>query len=276
MTHRDALQAAIRAGGARHAESLEHVASCCECAEVLRALETLVSPVPAPDSEPPSRLFGCDAVQDELPLLLDGDVATRRSRHPEAMEHLGWCVPCREQMADLLAFSRGIDQGDIPDLFAPVRWRDVVDGAGRRIRALVGGLIIGIRDGVAGFVDAPGGLLRMPMPLGHATRGPSPRDADAARFGGIELPLGAGRTVTVVTRWRDEGAVVEARCDGLAVGTMLSLRQRVATGTRLIGARTLEGVAVTFGPLPVGQYVLEILEPSAMGVHVDIEVVGDD
>ncbi|HKA28149.1 MAG TPA: hypothetical protein VKH82_02145, partial [Candidatus Binatia bacterium] len=117
----------------------EHVANCSDCWAVVRAAYELAFGKSPADAGRISALFGCDAVQDRLYLVSDLPAAEIRSREPAIARHIGWCLSCRERLAELIAVERVVTQGELEPLLAPVpRWRETVTRLGATVREVIG------------------------------------------------------------------------------------------------------------------------------------------
>ncbi len=247
----------------------EHVASCSDCWVVLSVAHELAFGEAPAGAERMATLYGCDAVQDRLYLLADLSAADIRAREPATARHLGWCLCCRERLAELVAVERAAARGEFPPLLAPEpKWRETVTRLGVKVREVVGHAKVQVGRAAAVFTEIPEGFLvgAVPVPVG-ASRG-----LDTASVPGAAPGLGQ----EVQFALADSGLWVELRLEpqsddlvAIALRVSGSETSDVSVQLRAVEAERAELVAryTVRGSAPVlvkgvrpGRYVLELHE----------------
>jgi hypothetical protein len=256
-------------GQRRHAAE-EHVARCSDCWAALAVAYDLAFGEPPADAERMDALYGCDAVQDRLYMMADLTAAEIRSREPETARHLGWCLSCRDRLAELITVERAAARGEFEPLLAPTpRWRETVTRLGATVREVIGNAKVQIGRAATVFTEVPEGFLvgAVPVPAG-AFRG-----ADPASSTGTAAP-GLGQEVQFALA--DSGLWVELRLEpqsdelvAIALRVSGSETSDVSVQLRAVEVERAELVAryTVRGTAPVlvkgvrpGRYVLELHE----------------
>lgn len=263
MTHDDAiaiLRATVAtepatewpgAEGRRAAE--QHVSRCPECWEVVRQLhrERFGSEDPA-DAARMSDLFGCASVQQRLYLLVGMDQEQIAAAAPDLGHHLGWCLSCRGQLAELIAIER-------LETTTPPAWRALAGTMGDAIRELIGQTVVRVQHGVATIITAPAGV---------ALSAPAVVARGGAESRGRRLRLSlddSGLTADVAFHPDGEERIaLEITVTGTSTAASpLTIALRTGDGDwhELLASQTAHAEqAVMFRRVPPGRYALEIVD----------------
>ena len=247
----------------------EHVANCSDCWAVVRASYELAFGKSPADAGHMSALFGCDAVQDRLYLVSDLPAAEIRSREPALARHVGWCLSCRERLAELIAVEHAVTAGELEPLLAPVpRWRETVTRLGATVREVIGHAKVRVGRAAAVFTEVPEGFLvgGIPVPVG-AYRGSEASTALGGAPGlGQEVQFAlADSGLSVELRLEpqsDELVAIALRVSGSET-TYVSVQLRAVEAERaeLVARYTVRGSApVLVKGVRPGRYVLELHE----------------
>jgi hypothetical protein len=257
-----------RAPAARTAAE-EHVARCSDCWTVVAtAHQEAFGEAPA-DADRMAALFGCDAIQDRLFLLVEMRPAELRIREPEAARHLGWCLSCQERMTELRAVEQAAAAGELPSLFAPTpKWRETMSRVGATVREVIGEAKVRVGRAAAVFTEVPDGFLvgAVPVPVG-AYRSASATVQEGGTPGlGQEVQFAlADSGLWVELRLEpqsDELVAIALRVSG-AEDTDVSVQLRAVEAGRaeLVARHTVRGSApVRVVGVRPGRYVLELHE----------------
>jgi hypothetical protein len=261
VTHDRCIAILVRtpAGGVPRAEQDEargHAARCSDCWGVLELLHELALGTPPAEAERMRQLFGCRPVQDDLYLLEDLTAEEMRRHHPALARHLGWCLACRERLAEVRLVARAAARGEFgpPLLAAPPE----------RVRTLAGRLVVRLRRGAAAFTRLAEGMVpEAPASPVPAYRGDAPAaDAPAGLGARARFPLpGSALDAELTLESQGPGRVALALRvhGGRAPGLSLEVREVQPDGTPLVARQTVrDGEAAIVPGLPPGPYLLEI------------------
>src|SRR5262249_46844752 len=246
----------------------EHVARCSDCWTVLRAAHELAFGEPPADAEHMAALFGCDAVQDRLYLLTDLTAAEIHSQEPTLARHLGWCLSCRERLAELIAVEHAAAAGEFEPLLAPSpRWRETVTRLGATVREVIGHVKVRVGRTAAVFTEVPEGFFvgGSPVPV-SALRGSEVSPTGAAPGLGQEVQFAlADSGLSVGLRLEpqsDELVAIALRVSGSeTTDVSVQLRAVEAERAELVARYTVRGSApVLVKGVRPGRYVLELHE----------------
>lgn len=270
MTHADAIATFLALGtsegdparpptAAREA-TITHLARCSDCWTTVAGLWAGVTGEPPTGDAEMASLFGCDAVQDELWMLVGLDARAIGREHATAARHLGWCLACRSRFAELVRVEH--------DLAAAPRWLQVSE----RVREAAGRLVVRLGRAAAELVEIPDGFVMgaslAPVPVrgGAAVGG-----AQSARFeigaSGIWAEIGV-----------DEGSESSAGLSLRLVGDApapLSVRVHEARGGGdvLIARYTLHGTEpILVRGLWPGSFTVELHDAHAEVHRVRLDV----
>jgi hypothetical protein len=273
VNHRDViailLSSAPTASGESRRAAEEHVARCSDCWAALAVAYDLAFGEPPADAERMDVLYGCDAVQDRLYMLTDLTAADIRSREPEIGRHLGWCLSCRDRLAELITVERAAVRGDFEPLLAPTpRWRETVTRLGAKVREVVGNAKVQIGRAATVFTEVPEGFLvgAVPVPAG-AFRGLDPAASTSTAPGlGQEVQFAlADSGLWVELRLEpqsDELVAIALRVSGSeTTDVSVQLRAVEVERAELVARYTVRGTApVLVKGVRPGRYVLELHE----------------
>ena len=264
MTHEDAITGllALAAAGTSEAPpptsaareaTIDHVAACSDCWQVLAALvgETGAPPGGAPD-------FGCAPVQDVLYLLVDQTPYALARQHPNAARHLGWCHACRTRFAEIVAVER--EAARLP------RWVEVGD----RVREAVGRLVVRLGRTAAGLVEIPDAFVLGPALAPVPVRGSAPaRDAIVAQSARCEIGSSDVWAEIGIAPEDDARAGLSIRLtSATAAPFVVHLRETRPEGDVLIGRYTLRGTEpLLVRGLWAGSFIVELHDPRDARSH---------
>ncbi len=286
MTHHDCI-ATLLAGpkgetpqppGQRD-EARAHAARCSDCWAVLVLLHELAVGAPPEDAGHMAAAYGCASVQDDLYLLAILSASEMRAVHPEHARHLGWCLACRERLAEVLVVERAVAREEFgPAVIAPAeaRWREVAARAGVRVHEVVGRVVVRVRRAAAAITTVPEGFTVVPFATAGALRGNSPAAASPGQLLQFALPDSTLSAELTLEPRHDERVGVALRFSGGIPARLSVLLHELRDAQEALVARhSVRGEdAVVFRGLGAGQYLLEIREREparSFKVRFDVE-----
>ena len=253
-------------------EAEEHVGRCSDCWAMLSLLHELATGEPAPGAERMGALFGCGPIRDEMYLLAGLTAEEIRRRHPHVARHLGWCLACRDRVAEVMAIEHAAARGELgPPLVTPAapRWREAAAQVGETVREAVGTAVIQLRRAGAVFTAVPEGFLVSPMAAPAAAfRGPPPtkkekEQKDVPALGQkAEFPLpdsSLSAELSLEPHGPDRVGMALRVSGDEPPRLSVHVREIRGEGLELVGRYSVRGAAmVVVKGLTPGQYVLEI------------------
>jgi len=270
VNHQECIATLLGTGGSAGEQEAarDHAARCSDCWAVLALLHELAMGEPPPDAGRMAGLFRCDAVQDGMYLLAGLSADHMRAAHPEPAAHLGWCLACRERLAEVISAERAVVRGELPAVIAPPApsWRESTGRLGEAVRELVGKLVIEARRTKAAFTAVPDGFVVTGLATAGALRGAVADEAGAAGLGQqVRFPLGESGLFAelALEAQGPEQVGIALGVAGAAADSGLSVHLREVKDDRAdLVARYTVRVAepVLVKGLQPGRYVLEIHE----------------
>lgn len=279
MNHDESIAILLRAvavqpkGGRPSAEERrqaeEHVARCSDCWEVLSLVYELATGEHTPEAEHMRVLYSCERIQDQLWLLEGLGAREVKEQFPEVVRHLGWCHACRDRLVEILHVAHAAARGEYgPPVIAPAapQWKEIVGTVGEKIRALIGQVIVQIRQGADVFTSVPAGLIVSPV-TADAMRGVDRKveESKTPILGHrVSFPLAdSGLSAELTLRANGSKRVcLEVQVTGAEEQEFsIQLRTTQKGQKQLLSSRTTRGTRlVAFKDLPTGEYQLEIRE----------------
>ena len=239
---------------------------------MLSLLHELARGEPAAGAERMGALFGCGPIRDEMYLLAGLTAEEIRRRHPHVARHLGWCLACRDRVAEVMAIEHAAARGELgPPLVTPAapRWREAAAQVGETVREAVGTAVIQLRRAGAVFTAVPEGFLVSPMAAPAAAfRGPPPtkkekEQKDVPALGQkAEFPLpdsSLSAELSLEPHGPDRVGMALRVSGHEPPRLSVHVREIRGEGLELVGRYSVRGAAlVVVKGLTPGQYVLEI------------------
>jgi hypothetical protein len=263
--HRDVLGALIRGTDDERRAAAEHVARCSDCDGLLALLG-----LGAGDAAPRADDVGCEAVRDVMHELVTLDAGAMETRHPGAVRHLGWCLACRDRLADVLEIDAAFADGALSMHLLPAEasagWRDRAGD----VREMIGRILVRVRDRVAHFAELAAVVSMVPAMALEPSRGGG--EAAGTRIVRLDLQDRAAMELLVTAVGTDR-VELELRTDDATAGVWMVQVRDLADESAFVAAQTLRpGTPMVLKGLPAGRYRLEIMAPDRRSWWVPLDV----